>query len=222
MNKHSERVRWIESLRAIALLMVVIPHFIAAFCPEVFVVWQTHSWLLKGISGKHGVAVFCVLLGFFSSKRSQNGFPTYLVRRYLQFAINIGVVLIVYSIVCAILSHLHFVGFVKCILNASYESVLLLSGLNPTLWCVRDLFFGSLICFVLGNYCEMENKWAEIGLLFVFGLFMYFVDVWIAICMAGAGLRVFLEIKLSDKIKKLLCVLFVVVIPLLYRRSESQ
>ncbi len=68
----------------------------------------------------------------------------------------------------------------------------------------------------------MENKWAEIGLLFVFGLFMYFVDVWIAICMAGAGLRVFLEIKLSDKIKKLLCVLFVVVIPLLYRRSESQ
>lgn len=66
MDKQSERVRWIESLRAFALLMVVIPHFIAGFCPEVFNVWETHSLFLKGISGKHGVAIFCVLLGFFS------------------------------------------------------------------------------------------------------------------------------------------------------------
>lgn len=39
----SERIAWIESLRAIALLMVVVTHFIAAFCPEAFGVWQTHS-----------------------------------------------------------------------------------------------------------------------------------------------------------------------------------
>lgn len=116
---------------------------------------------------------------------------------------------------------MNFVGFVRCIVNSLFESVLLMSGLNPTLWCVRDLFFGSLICFVFGNYCKMENKWGELGFLVAFGLFMYFVDVWIAICIAGAGLRVFLKIDFSDKIKKLLCILFVVAIPLLYRHEES-
>ena len=64
MNDQLKRVGWIEVLRAVAMLMVVVPHFIASFCPEVFVYWQTHSLFLKGISGKHGVAIFCVLLGY--------------------------------------------------------------------------------------------------------------------------------------------------------------
>lgn len=222
MNDQLKRVGWIEVLRAVAMLMVVVPHFIASFCPEVFVYWQTHSLFLKGISGKHGVAIFCVLLGYFSSKYSSASFPTYCVRRYLQFAINICIVLLPFSVITSILSRAQILVALKDLLNAVLESVLFGSSLNPTLWCVRSMFFGSLICFVLGNYCKMENKRKEMAFIFVVCFFLYFVDMWLAMCVLGAGLRVCMEIKVSDRWKLVLCILFVVAIPFLYRHEESR
>lgn len=219
---HTDKIQWIEALRTFAMLMVVVPHFIATFCPEVFSIWQSYSLFMKGISGKHGVAIFCVLLGFFSSKRSSKTFPTYFVQRYLQFAINIGIVLVPFVLAKSLLLGDRFGTFMKGIMLSGFESVVLGASLNPTLWCVRDMFFGSLVCFVLGQYCKMNNKWKEFALIALLGLFMYFINVWIAVCVFGAGLRVFLEIKLAHRSKSLLCVLFVVLIPLLYRRSESQ
>lgn len=222
INAQSERVEWIEAIRAFAMLMVVVPHFIASFCPEVFSVWQSYSLLLKGISGKHGVAIFCVLLGYFSSKRSSKNFPTYIAQRYFQFAVNIGVVLVAFVMVKSFLMKMSFVGFVKNTIFAGFEAVVFGSSLNPTLWCVRDMFFGSLFCFVLGNYCKRKNKWMELFFIIVLSVFLYFIDVWIAICVFGAGLRVALEIEYTKKLKLLLCVIFVVVIPFLYRHPESQ
>lgn len=216
------RIKWIELLRAIAMLLVVIPHFIAMFCPSVFSLWHTHSWLLKGVTGKHGVAIFCVLIGYFSSNKSHAGFPTYVVRRYLQFAINIFVVLVPFTIVYSVLSKVQLFDLMKGLFDAVVETLLFQSGLNPTLWCVKDMFFGSLVCFVLGNCCEMENKWKELVFDLVIGLFLYFFNVWIAICVLGAALRVFSVIDIRDRIKLLLCILFVVAIPLLYRHSESR
>lgn len=221
-HKQSDRIGWIELLRAFAMLLVVVPHFIASFCPEVFSVWQSYSLLLKGISGKHGVAIFCVLLGYFSSKRSSKNFPTYIVQRYFQFAINIGVVLVAFVLVRSFLLRMSFVGFVKNTVFAGFEAVVFGSSLNPTLWCVRDLFFGSLFCYVIGNHCKMKSKWRELSFIMVLSVFFYFIDVWIAICVFGAGLRVLLEIEFAKKLKLLLCAIFVVVIPLLYRHPESQ
>lgn len=222
MNGQSERAEWIEAIRAIAMLMVVVPHFIASFCPEVFSVWQSCSLFLKGISGKHGVAIFCVLLGYFSSKRSCKNFPSYIAQRYLQFAINIGMVLVVFVLVRSFLLRMSFVGFVKNTIFAGFETVVFGSSLNPTLWCVRDMFFGSLFCFVLGNYCKMKSKWMELFFIIVLSVFLYFIDVWIAICVFGAGLRVVLEIEFTKKSKLLLCAIFVAAIPFLYRHTESQ
>lgn len=217
-----DRIRWIESLRAVAMLMVVIPHFIAMFCPSVFNLWHTHSWLLNGITGKHGVAIFCVLIGYFSSQKKHAGLPTYVVRRYLQFAINIFIVLLPFSIVFSIVSKASQVDLLKGIADSMIETVLFQSGLNPTLWCVKEMFFGSLICYVLGNYCEMENKWKELVYDLAIGVFLYFFNVWIAICVLGAALRVFSSIEICDRRKLLLCVLFIVAIPLLYRHAESR
>ena len=158
MNVQSERVEWIEAIRAFAMLMVVVPHFIASFCPEVFSVWQSYSLLLKGISGKHGVAIFCVLLGYFSSKRSSKNFPTYVAQRYFQFAVNIGVVSVAFVMVKSFLMKMSFVGLVKNTIFAGFEAVVFDSSLNPTLWCVRDMFFGSLFCYVIGNHCKMKSN----------------------------------------------------------------
>lgn len=221
MKLQSNRIGWIESLRAIALLMVVVTHFIARFCPELSVLWKTYSFALKGISGKHGVAIFCVLIGFFSSKSSRSSFPTYLIRRYLQFAINILVVLFPFSIVLSICMNAQFAGLITNMMNAVLDALLYRCSMNPTLWCVRDLFFGSLICFVLGNYCKHENKWKELAFILALALFMFFVDVWIAICILGAGLRVTSEIVIKDRLKWIICALCVIAIPLLYRHEES-
>jgi peptidoglycan/LPS O-acetylase OafA/YrhL len=218
---NSGRIGWIETLRAIAMLMVVIPHFIAAFCPEIFIVWQTHSLFLKGISGKHGVAIFCVLIGYFSSRKNHSNIPTYLIRRYLQFAINIGLVLVVFSCVNSALLHLRFVVFVKHLMNAVLESLLFNCGMNPTLWCVKDMFYGSVICFVLGNYFEMEDKRKQFGIVLGIALFMFFANVWIAICILGMALRLLESIEVKGKMNLILCLLFTVAIPLLYRHDES-
>lgn len=216
-----KRIVWIEALRAIAMLMVVIPHFIAAFCPEAFVVWQTHSLFLKGVNGKHGVAIFCVLIGYFSSQKSGQSVPTYLIRRYMQFAINICIVLLVFSVTSSILSKAGIASFVKSIANSIIEAALFKSSLNPTLWCVREMFFGSLICFILGNYCRTGNKCFDLTFVLLMGLFLYFVNVWIAISALGACLRVFSEIEVAKSKRWMLCVLFVLAIPFLYRRGES-
>lgn len=217
----SERIAWIESLRAIALLMVVVTHFIAAFCPKAFGVWQTHSLFLKGISGKHGVAIFCVLIGYFASAKRNIGLVAYAVKRYLQFVINILIVLVTFSIVYATVLGLGFTEIGKGVLVAFEESVLFRDGINPPLWCVRDLFFGSLVCFVLGNCCNLDDNWKKLVFVLAIAVFEYFTDVWISICILGAALRVSQGIVLPQKVKPVLCVLFVVAIPLLYRHEES-
>ena len=142
------RIWWIESIRAIALLMVIVPHFIAAFCPDVFQIWETHSWALKGISGKHGVAIFCVLIGFFSSRKSEKSMPSYAIQRYLQFFFNIAIILIPYSLVV-------YGWTMNGFLNSIYESLFFRNNLVPTFWCVWAMFVGSILCFVLGNYCRI-------------------------------------------------------------------
>lgn len=86
---------------------------------------------------------------------------------------------------------------------------------------MRDLFFGSLICFVLGNYCNLGDKWKNLGLVLTAVVFVYFSDVWISVCILGVALRVFQDIVLPNKMKLVLCILFVVAIPLLYRHEES-
>jgi peptidoglycan/LPS O-acetylase OafA/YrhL len=211
----ASRVGWIEALRAIALLMVIIPHFIDAFCPEAFRVWDTYSWALKGISGKHGVAIFCVLIGYFSSRRIGKSLPTYIIQRYLQFSINIFIVLI-----CYVLAFYDFFGW-RGIICAIKEAVLFRDGLVPTFWCVMALFQGSVICFVLGNYCGMESKWSSLAFLMITCVFLKFINVWLSICVMGAALRVFQEISISKKARIAVCVVSVCAIPLLYRHPES-
>jgi peptidoglycan/LPS O-acetylase OafA/YrhL len=211
----ASRIGWIEALRAIALLMVIIPHFIAAFCPEAFRAWDTYSWALKGISGKHGVAIFCVLIGYFSSRKTGESLPTYIIQRYLQFSINIFIVLI-----CYVLVFYDSFGW-HGILSAIKEAVLFRDGLVPTFWCVMAMFQGSVICFVLGNYCGMESKWYSWAFMMITCFFLKFINVWLSICAMGAALRVFQEISISKYVRIAVCVVSVCTIPLLYRHPES-
>lgn len=189
------RIEWIEALRAIALLMVVIPHFIVMFCPNAFCAWDNYSWALKGISGKHGVAIFCVLIGYFSSRKSERSIPTYVVQRYLLFFVNIFVVLFFFWLV----SYKKFEGGGNGILSVIKETLLFRAEMVPTYWCVRALFGGSLICFVLGNYCNIGDKRFGMAFMMIVCFYMKFVNVWLSICVMGATLRFFSGNKHSEK-----------------------
>lgn len=212
----NKKIGWIEALRAVALLMVVIPHFIAGFCPQAFVAWETYSWALRGINGKHGVAIFCVLIGFFSSRKIEKSLPTYAVQRYLQFFINVFFVLVP----CVFVFYKN--GIIRNVLFAFTEAAFFRSDLIATFWCVRAMFEGSLICFVLGNYCDIENK--PLGFVFVSVVCLMTLvleDVWVSVCVMGAALRSFQKIKILGKAKVVICVVAVCIIPLLYRHPES-
>lgn len=71
------------------------------------------------------MAIFCVLIGYFTSAKRNIGFATYIIKRYLQFAINIFMVLVLFTIANAVVVGTQFAEIGRGIMIASKESALL-------------------------------------------------------------------------------------------------
>ena len=74
-----------------AAIMVFTWHFISRFTRTTFRYW-THGpshYILQGMSGKFGVIVFCVVLGYFAAKSGgkKGSLAKYTLNRYIQFAL---------------------------------------------------------------------------------------------------------------------------------------
>ena len=214
-------ILWIEGMRFIAILMIAIPHFIAMFCPQYFSLWDQYPLLLKGISGKNGVAIFMVIAGYFASKKTDKNFATYVTQRYLQFAINIALVLYVYCIACYITRPQELV---YSLFEATKDAILFRDTICPTFWCIRPIFWSSILCYILGNLCMYNNdKWRLIFAILLCLLLFKMNEVWIAIGVLGYVYRIVEErfIDLESKYQWTSIVLCSVLIPLLYRHNES-
>lgn len=213
------KITWIEGLRFIAIMMVAIPHFIDMFCPQYFEWWDKYPLLLKGISGKNGVAMFLVIVGFFASKPTSKNLPTYIVQRYLQFTINIFIVLSVFCIVRFFTDYHHFFDH---IVDAFKDAFFLRDNLCPTYWCMRSILVGSIICYLLSNCCDIKSPIHKLLFTSAVCVILFLMKyVWVAICILGCIYRQLSDNKfLPEKYKWLLNVICVFLIPILYRHDE--
>ena len=86
-----KRILYYDNIRYMAAIMVFTWHFISRFTRTTFRYW-THGpshYILQGMSGKFGVIVFCVVLGYFAAKSGgkKGSLAKYTLNRYIQFAL---------------------------------------------------------------------------------------------------------------------------------------
>lgn len=158
----AKRLNHLDTLKFFAIVWVYTVHLIDQYCPELLDLWtQTPTaYLLKGISGKACVALFCLLLGYFAfaaGKAKKYSPLTYSVRRYLYF------------FVCALfIKGLYWFsarlgyfpaglkerpGFVQTLLS----SLFLDGGIYLAFWCIAPFLLGSVLAYI-GGYFNLGIK----------------------------------------------------------------
>lgn len=194
-TKNSQRVGYFDTLRFLAMLIIYVTHFIAKFCPDYFVFWKTMptSILLYDITGKFGVVLFGVLLGYFAYLNKDNNSTRYIVKRYSFFAFSGLLINLVYA-----LAGVFIEGFpAYSIKNVLIESILLDDGIFVTYWCIQFFFFGSIISYING----------KANVSFVVILFEIFISYllgfdWVGVCLVGNLLGMFMARKITIRLLK--------------------
>ena len=171
-GEEMHREGWIDACRFFAIFVIMATHFLAMFQPEALALWEKmpSRLVLGGLTGKFSVAFFFVLLGYFAGrprKFTTGGFARYALRRYGQFSFFVFVSTLCFLIgsygltwllhtpdenVFRVLSD----GFRYNFIYLLRDSFLLEDNYNATLWCMRQLFAASLLCWLLG--CLPEGK----------------------------------------------------------------
>lgn len=163
-----------DCLKFVAMFIVYSTHFIAFFNKSYFRLWHTgpSSIILGGVSGKLGVVIFGVILGFFAYRGGRKGTVSlieYSLKRYGYF-VWVGLL----------------INIVWCIWqDKSFDQLLRVSfcvgkDIFLTYWCMRDFLFASIFAYYLGSInAGSGTKLVAILLLFLAG------QLWIPICIMG-------------------------------------
>lgn len=230
------RVGWIDSLRFLAILFIVITHYIAMFHPSAFRYWD-EGRILYGVTGKLCVAFFCVLLGYFATLKFVNkvsDFGKFVVARYIRFSLNlllINSIVILSMIVMKILkitpnslaiSNMYLSQSIFSIKILLTDSFFFTNMIVSTFWCIKDFFIGSLVVGLISWYSS-KNTNKRLG-LFIIALVIALWSgyVWIGICLMGGILHCIIEAKIKVFENKFLLALFIIFIFILIRNPESE
>ena len=165
-----KRVKWVDSVRFLAIFLIMTTHYLAAFFPSALSLWEPGPffWLFGGITGKLSVAVFCVLLGYYAGRPkpfSFSGFGLYAVRRYFQlafFAFLATLLFLLGGYAVTWLFHTPDEAVFRILsdgprYNLIYllrDAFLLEDHYIDTLWCMRDLMLASVVCRLFGYLPE--------------------------------------------------------------------
>lgn len=191
----SARIAWIDVARCCACMWVYTTHFYAALGQgHIFPIWNSAmvSTLRYGITGKLAVCFFCVLLGYFAARKADTDEPAayYLCKRYAQLAVP-TLIASACVLLCARLWHTGYYVYVPTVhtlKNLVKAALLLRSDLLDTLWCMRDLFLGSLLGFAFTRL--RLPCWLQLLLAIVL---LYENVVWLGACVLGSVLYALLK-----------------------------
>lgn len=225
----TKRIRWMDSVRCLAMSWILFVHFVSVFTPNTNVrfpgIW---GLILFGISGKLAVACFCVLLGYFASAPSRVSVPIYLARRYLSFALQILVAELLYYGMALLLPRGLYLSRYCPILYEGPQVVLpgilrdtflLKAQVLPTYWCVDDFLYGSAAVFLLQKLVGRQRRFVQlIACAALFGGLLVLNQLWVAICLLGYVLRLMEDVRLPDE--PLVLIGLVLFLPWLIRRGE--
>ena len=192
MNK---RKPYIDTIKALAIFVVFLTHFIDEFHPEYFSLWKTlpTAILLKGVSGKFGVCVFSVILGYFAFKTKETNIAKYAVKRYVYFLVC-GLFI---NSVYAVFSRFGLFSDPISTYKVLKTSVLLGSDIFPTFWCIRPFMYASLITAINKKLRSFPTNIAII--IVEIALLVYVGQLWVAICLIGNVVAI---VEHSDYYKK--------------------
>ena len=156
-KEQKSRVFWIDNLKLIAAILVMISHYAqllardSIVAPSYIVFLNRYPFALF-TNGEFWVCVFCVLSGLLADKKIIRSFDELLlsyVTRYFRFLIPVGIAnlyaLIIYKIASAGEYHTGgFLDFARC-------TFVLDNSINPTLWVMRHILIGTLLIYT-ANY----------------------------------------------------------------------
>ncbi len=177
----SSRIDHIDSIRFLAVFIILTTHVVAAFRPALLPYWDRAPWwyLLCGINGKLMVAVFGVLLGYFAFRAGGKNVSVlrYSARRYLYFAVA-GLFVNALTKVVGETPWGVLYGPVswRAVLK---QGALIGDNIFPTFWCMRPFLAASVLSFVNGKY--KAGRWLLLPEIAAF----LFADPWISICLLG-------------------------------------
>ena len=179
------RKDYLDALKLFAIFVVFATHFIEAYRDSLFLLWKEMPWaiLLKGISGKFGVAIFSVILGYFAYRSSEKNVLKYAVKRYIYFLICALFINGIY----ACLGHFGLWYDPFTLKEVLITSIKLGDDIFPTFWCIIPFFAGSVLSRINGRIGKGAIlPLAETVILIALG------QEWIAICLMG-NLAVIIE-----------------------------
>ena len=203
-----------------AAIMVFTWHFISRFTRTTFRYW-THGpshYILQGMSGKFGVIVFCVVLGYFAAKSGgkKGSLAKYTLNRYIQFAL-MGV--FVNTLYLTVDLFNVFPNKSITVAQVIRSGLLLSDDIFPAFWCMKLFLLGGVICYANKKYevpaavCLMEI----LGFL-LSGKYLYYDGIWIAFILMGSLMD---EINENPHVRKILQNRYAQLCMLLYGYQES-
>lgn len=222
------RVKSIETIRFFAILIIITTHYWSFFMPEMMeLIYIRYNKIFIGISGKLGVCMFCVLLGYFVADNCSNeefDLIEYIVKRYLKFIIP---TCIINSSVFLGIKWYRILGKKVLFLDKDINIKVLLNDIFflgnvivPTYWCIKWFFIASVIiafCIVFA-----KRKFFDSFFCLLIAAVICFLSgkIWYLNCTFG-GVIYFLNKRIRIE-KNIIYGLLILLIVLLYRNSESE
>ena len=173
------RIRYLDTLKLLAIFIVFVTHFINRFNDSYVSLWHTPpaSWVLNGVTGKLGVAVFAVILGYFAYRSKEPSVTKYVIKRYIYF------------LLCALFINSIYTAFgnagifddTHTVKEVIVTSLTLGAGIFRTFWCIRPFFIASVISKLNG----MSKAGPLTVLVEMLIMFQIMGDVWVSICLMG-------------------------------------
>lgn len=172
------RVRYFDSLRFISFFVVYVLHFIAEFDASFFSVWNEPptSYILYGVTGKLGVGIFAILLGYFAYLSKDDDFTHYTLKRYVYFMLSGLVINVAHMVVGYCVP-----GYQQFSLQEVMTTSLSLgNSIYITYWCIPAFFHGSLI-----SYANGKAKATSVIIILEILILLKLGFIWEGICLMG-------------------------------------
>lgn len=204
----NERDSVLDTFKFLAMFIIYTTHFIAKYNREVFRIWREYptALLLRGVTGKFGVAIFAVILGYLAYKggnHSKKSLLIYGTKRYLYFFICALFINTVYTI---------WKG--KSLGELFWATIKIDSSIFSTYWCIQSFFIASVLAYMIGKY-EMDIP--EILCIIILCAAMGYL--WSAICLFGVLYPFLLNSKLFNNSYG--NIIWFLIAFILIKRSES-
>ena len=198
----NQRKIYIDGLKCVAIFIVFLTHFVTYFESAYLRLWSEPpvAYLLRGMTGKFGVAILAVCLGYFAYGSREKNASIYIVRRYFYFFIsglfiNSLIAVLSYFQVCLFDNGFPAISLFITTKVVLKESICLGYRIYPTFWCMFAFCFGSVTAYLNGR-AEIKT----FGILVQMLLFWLSGQIWVTICLMGCLCNCCLNNKTAGKL----------------------